>query len=203
MVDRAVSRHFAGAASRYSRLRGSGPLGWVRSREQAAVRALADISPGATALDAGCGDGATLEWLRDQGAHAIGIDLTWPMARTCAMRGLEVAVQDIEEIGLRPVFDWVLCIGSLEFVPSPARALESLAACLAPTGTLVLLYPRKGPLGTLYALYHRTHGTRIHLFDTDDITGLFSGAGLEPPQRRRDCLLSSVCSTVLAGGAGR
>ena len=101
MVDQAVARHFADAASRYSRLRGSGPLGRVRSREQTAVQELVDITPGATVLDAGCGDGATLEWLRDQGAHAIGIDLTWPMARICAMRGLTAAVQDIEEIGVQ------------------------------------------------------------------------------------------------------
>ena len=113
MVDPAVARHFADAATRYSRLRGSGPLGWVRSREQTAVQDLANVEPGATVLDAGCGDGATLDWLRKRGAHAIGIDLTWPMARICAMRGLAVAVQDIEEIGLQPVFDWVLCIGSL------------------------------------------------------------------------------------------
>jgi SAM-dependent methyltransferase len=198
MVDPAVTRHFAGAASRYTRLRGSGPLGWVRAREQAAVRELAAVEPGAIALDAGCGDGATLEWLRGRGAKAIGIDLTWPMARVCAMRGLAVAVQDIEQIGLKPVFEWVLCIGSLEFVPDPARALRNLAGCLSPAGTLVLLYPRKGPLGTLYALYHRSHGTRIHLFNSDDIRTLFSGAGLLPPQRRRDCLLSSVCSTAPA-----
>jgi len=201
MVDPAVARHFADAATRYSRLRGSGPLGWARSREQTAVQDLANVEPGTTVLDAGCGDGATLDWLRERGAHAIGIDLTWPMARICAMRGLAVAVQDIEEVGLQPVFDWVLCIGSLEFVPNPARALQNLAACLAPTGTLVLLYPRKGPLGTLYALYHRTHGTRIHLFNTDDITALFSGAGLDPPRSRRDCLLSSVCVSVLTGEA--
>jgi SAM-dependent methyltransferase len=203
MVDPAVVRHFADAASRYSKLRGSGPLGWVRSREQTAVQEFVDVRPGAAVLDAGCGDGATLEWLRDRGARAIGIDLTWPMTRICAERGFEVAVQDIEEIGLQPIFDWVLCIGSLEFVPSPSRALVNLAACLAPGGTLVLLYPRKGPLGSLYALYHRTHGTRIHLFGNDDISKLFSGAGLEPPRSRRDCLLSSVCSTVLIGGAGQ
>jgi len=203
MVDPAVTRHFADSASRYSRLRGSGPLGWVRSREQTAVQDLADVEPGTVVLDAGCGDGATLEWLRERGADAVGIDLTWPMARICASRGLSVAVQDIEELGLEPVFDWVLCIGSLEFVPNPARALKSLAGCLSPTGTLVLLYPRKGLLGLLYVLYHRSHGTRIHLFNTDDINALFSGAGLEPPQSRRDCLLSSVCSTVSAGEAHR
>jgi len=203
MVDPAVARHFADAATRYSRLRGSGPLGWVRSREQTAVQELVDVELGTTVLDAGCGDGATLEWLSKQGAHAVGIDLTWPMARICASRGLSVAVQDLEDIGLQPVFDWVLCIGSLEFVPSPAQALKNLASCLSPTGTLVLLYPRKGPLGTLYALYHRTHGTHIHLFDTDDITALFSGAGLQPPKSRRDCLLSSVCATAATGEAHR
>jgi SAM-dependent methyltransferase len=203
MVDPGAARHFADTASRYSKLRGSGPLGWVRSREQAALRDLADIGPGSTVLDAGCGDGATLEWLRDVGAFAVGIDLTWPMARICAMRGHSVAVQDMEVLGLRPVFDWVLCIGSLEFVWNPAGALKNLSACLSPTGTLVLLYPRKGPLGMLYALYHRTHGTRIHLFNTDDISDLFSGAGLQPPQRRRDCLLSSVCSTFAAGETHR
>jgi len=203
MVDPAVARHFADTASRYSRLRGSGPLGWVRSREKTAVQELADVEPGTTVLDAGCGDGATLEWLRERGAHAIGIDLTWPMARICAAREFTVAVQDIEEIGLQPVFDWVLCIGSLEFVPNPALALKNLAACLSPTGTLVLLYPRRGPLGVLYALYHRTHGTNIHLFSTEDISTLFLGAGLQPPQSRRDCLLSSVCSTVSAGEAHR
>lgn len=202
-ADPAVARHFADTAARYSRLRGSGPLGWLRSREQAAVRELANVGPGTTVLDAGCGDGATLEWLRERGARAVGIDLTWPMARICASRGLSVVVQDIEDIGLRPVFDRVLCIGSLEFVPSPARALKNLAECLSPTGTLVLLYPRKGPLGLLYALYHRTHGTHIHLFNAGDITTLFSGAGLEPPRSRRDCLLSSVCSTSADGEVRR
>lgn len=203
MVNPAVARHFADAASRYSQLRSSGPLGWVRSREQIAVREMVEIERATAALDAGCGDGATLEWLSVQGAHAVGIDLTWPMARICASRGHSVAVQDMENLGLQPVFDWVLCIGSLEFVPRPARALKNLASCLSPTGTFVLLYPRKGPLGALYALYHRTHGTHIHLFDPDDITALFLGAGLQPPQRRRDCLLSSVCSTTAIEEAPR
>jgi SAM-dependent methyltransferase len=196
MVDPAVARHFGRAAESYSRLRGSGPLNGMRNREQAAVRDLANVKQGNVALDAGCGDGATLDWLRTCGADAVGIDLTLPMARVCVERGFVVAVQDLEEIGLQPVFDWVLCVGALEFVPDPARAIRNLSACLAPNGTLVLLYPRKGPLGLLYALYHRTHGARIHLFNLDDITKLFADASLTPPLRRRDCALSSVCTAV-------
>jgi SAM-dependent methyltransferase len=198
MFDPAVARHFSDAACRYSRLRGAGPLNWIRRQEQAAVRHLAEVEPDATVLDAGCGDGATLAWLKSRGARPVGIDLTWPMARICTARGLTVAVQDMEELGLRPVFDWVLCVGALEFAPNPARALKNLAACLAPTGTLLLLFPRRGSLGTLYSLYHRTHGARIHLFSVDEIAALLSGAGLDPPLRYRVCLMSSVCTTRFA-----
>ena len=196
MVDPAVARHFSRAAAGYSRLRGIGPLGRMRSRERATVQELVDIEAGATVLDAGCGDGATLDWLDKRGARALGIDLTLAMARVCSSRGFSAVVQDLEEPGLRPVFDWVLCVGALEFVPDPGRAVKKLADCLAERGRLVLLYPRKGPLGTLYALYHRTHGTRIHLFDSDEISSLLGGAGLAAPTERRDCALSSVCLTT-------
>jgi SAM-dependent methyltransferase len=202
MVDPAVSRHFSRAAEGYSRLRGSGPLSRMRAREQAAVQELARIREGEVALDAGCGDGATLEWLRSRGANAYGVDLTWPMARVCAGRGFAVAVQDLEDIGLRPVFDWVLCVGALEFVPDPMRAVKNLSACLGPQGKLLLLYPRKGPLGVLYTIYHRTHGARIHLFNDRDIIKLLTGAGLTAPLDRRDCALSSVCTAESAGKVG-
>lgn len=200
MADLAAARHFAEAASRYSRLREYGVLGRVRSREQAAVRELAEIAPGAAVLDAGCGDGATLVWLRSRGVDALGVDLTWPMARVCASRGLTAVVQDIEELGLRPIFNWVLCVGSLEFVSDPRRALENLAACLAPDGRLLLLYPRRGLLGAVYHLYHRTHGARIHLFGADEIVRLLTTVGLERPFRHQNCLMSSVCVTRLARG---
>jgi 2-polyprenyl-3-methyl-5-hydroxy-6-metoxy-1,4-benzoquinol methylase len=172
----------------------------VRSREQAAVQEVADISPGSLVLDAGCGDGATLEWLRTRGAMVVGVDLTLAMARLTASREFPVAVQDLEKLGLRPRFDRVLCIGVLEFVSDPARAVKNLGACLAPAGKLVLLYPRRGPLGLLYAFYHRTHGARIHLFNADEIAILFTGAGLAPPSDVRDCALSSVCSSVSVVG---
>ncbi len=203
MADPAVARHFGDKAAGYSRLRATGPLGRVRAAEQRAVWDLARVSADDLVLDAGCGDGATLEWLSARGARAVGVDLVWSMARVCSRQSFDVAVQDIEELGLRPVFAWVLCIGALEFVRDPARALASLADCLAPSGTLVLLYPRRGPLGILYALYHLTHGARIHLFGHREMDALLVGAGFEAPTRRHDCMLSTVCSTRLARGASR
>jgi SAM-dependent methyltransferase len=198
MADPAVARHFAASAESYGRLRGRGPLGWIRKQEQQAVRELADVAPGERVLDAGCGDGVTLGWLQSRGAQATGIDLSWPMARVCDAAGCRVAVQDLERPGLRAVFDWVLCIGAMEFVADPAGALRRLAECLAPGGRLVLLYPRRGALGSLYSLYHRSHGARIHTFDRRQVTELMNGAGLETPEIWRDCVLATVCRTSLA-----
>ena len=200
MVDPAAARHFGLTAARYSRLRTSGLFGRVRAREQAAVQELAAVKPGSLVLDAGCGDGANLEWLVSRGVRAVGIDVVWPMARICSNHGFEVLVQDIEALGLRPVFDRVLCVGALEFVGDPARALENLAACLAPAGVLVLLFPRRSVLGSLYTVYHRTHGARIHLFSPQEMGALLAQAGLTPPLRWRDCLMSSVCTARAAQG---
>src|ERR1700743_3976219 len=60
--------------------------------ERPALRALvpADLS-GKVGLDAGCGSGAQAEWLLDQGAEVIGIDLSPRMieeaGRGCRGRG--------------------------------------------------------------------------------------------------------------------
>jgi len=67
-------------------------------------------------------------------------------------------------------------------------------------GVLVLLFPRRGVLGSLYTVYHRTHGTRIHLFSPQEMSALLLQAGLTPPLRWRDCLMSSVCTARVAQG---
>lgn len=192
MANEAARRHFAHAASGYTELRRRGVNGWLRRQEQRAVAELARFDAGVRVLDAGCGDGEILRWATAQGARAFGFDLVPEMAVTCRARGFDVCVQDMEDIGFQPGFDWVLCIGSLEFTPHPERALAGFVRCLRADGHLVLLYPRRGWLGSIYAAYHRRHGVPISLFDRDSLTALMRRLGLEP-RAWRDCLLSSVC----------
>ena len=194
-TERGAARHFGAAADGYTEFRGRGLLGRIRRQEQRAVRELAPIDAGALALDAGCGDGETLSWLAGRGANAVGVDLSLPMAAGCAGRGHTVSVQDMNNLAFGPVFDWVLCIGSLEFVAQPHHALSELARCLNPKGRFVLLYPRRGLLGALYTLYHRSHGTRIHTFRRPQISQLLAVSGLEEPERWRRCVLADVCVT--------
>lgn len=195
MTNEPAAKHFSAAAPRYGRLRDRGLLGRLRQQEQRAVHQLAAIRAGETVLDAGCGEGSTLRWLSSRNAKAVGIDLSLAMIRQSSACEAAVAVQDIEALGLRPVFDWVLCLGALEFVDDPRRALANLAECLSPKGRLVLLYPRRGILGALYALYHRSHGIRIHTFGPREADGLLVMSGLRPPYERRRCLLADVVAT--------
>jgi len=197
----AVRRHFQRAAAGYTELRRRGLNGWLRRQEQRAVADLARLEPGARILDAGCGDGEILAWATSKGARCFGFDLVAEMAATCHARGFHVCVQDMEEIGFQPCFDWVLCIGSLEFTRQPQRALAGFARCLRRDGRLVLLYPRQGWLGAVYAAYHRRHGVPIRLFDRPRLTGMLRHAGLEP-RAWRNCALSSVCLAEKAGARG-
>jgi SAM-dependent methyltransferase len=187
-----VVRHFDRRASGYARLRRSWPLRTLQIEEEQALRRLAEVEPGQRVLDVGCGAGFTLSWLRERGARAVGVDISIEMARVCLDGGHTVCVQDMVALGFRAAFDWVLCVGSLEFVPDPGRALRGFAECLRPGASLVLLFPRRGTLGTLYRLYHRAHGVRIRLFTSDEIARYCVAAGLREPTATIHCRLSSV-----------
>jgi SAM-dependent methyltransferase len=193
MAVRGAARHFERAAGGYATFRNVGPLGLLRRAEQRALHELADVQPGQRVLDAGCGDGETMAWLRTRGAKPFGVDVALSMASTCRGRGFLVCVQDMERLGARPVFDWALCIGSLEFTERPDRALTALSESLRPGGKLILLFPRRTWFGRLYVLYHRAHGVSIKLFTRAEIRAYFRTAGLREPSQWRDCALSTVC----------
>lgn len=192
MTTAATIAHFERRAASYTRLRRRWPLGRLQDEEARAVRALAVIPSGASVLDAGCGAGQTLAWLQSCGVAAVGVDRARAMAMQCRRRGFAVAVQDMETLAFGPSFDWVLCIGALEFTAHPLHALRNFAASLRDGGQLVLLFPRRNWLGALYALYHRRHRTRIHLFSRTEMHGLLRAAGFAPCAWL-DTPLSSVC----------
>lgn len=207
MAVAGAARHFERAARGYARLRGVGPLGLLRREEQRALHELADVQPGDRVLDAGCGDGETMAWVRSRGAQPFGVDVALSMAKACRARGFLVCVQDMERLGVQRVFDWAMCIGSLEFAERPEEALAALSRTVRAGGKVVLLFPRRTWLGRLYAFYHRGHGVSIKLFTHREICAHFRAVGLREPSQWRDCVLSTVCvaerEPADAGAAGR
>lgn len=144
-------------------------------------------------LEVGCGAGRTLSWLQQREARAFGVDVSRAMALQCRAAGHLVSVQDMQALAFRPVFDWVMCVGALEFVADPLATLRGFAASLRSHGQLLLLYPRRGMPGSLYRIYHRSNGIKVHLFSAGEIKDLCRKAGFEAPAPPIDCRLSSVC----------
>ena len=189
----ATALHFDRRAEAYAAFRRRWPIGWLQQEEERALHRLAEVQPQQRVLDVGCGAGTTLAWLRERRARAVGVDLSRRMAEACRRAGHDVCVQDMQRLGLREAFDWVLCIGSLEFASDPEGALRGFAACFKPGGSLVLLFLWRGPLGSLYRLYHRVHGVRIRVFRSDEIAQVLAASGLGRPNATIDCRLSSLC----------
>ena len=74
--------------------------------------------PGKKVLDIGCGPGVHLEWFREKGFDAIGIDLSDSFVQMCSDKGLNVRKMDIEYINFYPYsFDGIWAVSSLLHLP--------------------------------------------------------------------------------------
>jgi SAM-dependent methyltransferase len=99
--------------------------------------------PGAVVLDAGCGSGAQSQWLLDQGADVIGVDLSPRMVqeaeRRCAGRGRFLAADLAEPLPLEPgSLDGIVSSLALHYLADWSVPLRSFASALRPGGWAVI-----------------------------------------------------------------
>ncbi len=96
---------------------------------------------GKKVLDIGCGPGVHLEWFRENGLEAMGIDLSDSFIEICSSKGLNVRKMDMEQPLLYPQsFDGIWAVSSLLHVPKekvPA-VIKGWARLLKPNGILFL-----------------------------------------------------------------
>ena len=163
------AEHLLGTREVYDRLAAvwsettdDGP--WNGHLERPALRSL--VPPdlmGMTVLDAGCGSGAQAEWLLDQGANVIGVDLSAAMIqqteRRCAGRGKFFVADLSTPLPLEPrSVDGVTCSLALHYLQDWSSALGSFARALRPGGWAVLSldHPFAPPLVTQQGGYFDT-----------------------------------------------
>lgn len=98
------------------------------------------IERGASVLDVGSGKGAFAERLRP-GVRYRGLDLN--IERDAGIRGADVVNESIENHSAanRGRYDFVVSFQSLEHVADPHSFLTAAAACIRPSGTLVIVVP--------------------------------------------------------------
>jgi SAM-dependent methyltransferase len=112
--------------------------------ERPALRSLIPGSlAGAVVLDAGCGSGAQAQWLLDQGAEAVGIDVSPRMIeeaeRCCGGRGRFLVADLAKPLPLEPAsLDGITCSLALHYVADWSIPLRSFASALRPGGWAVI-----------------------------------------------------------------
>ena len=153
---------------------------WYRARSEWVTQELGGPGAGGTALDAGCGVGATLRALRSAGYDTVlGVDVSpyvLQRARDVVPGQPLLAVASAEEI---PVADGALrCVASLdvlEHLVDDVAALREYARVVAPGGRLLLMTPAYQWLFSdhdRWANHHRRYSARR-------LTTAVRAAGLE------------------------
>lgn len=98
-------------------------------------------------LDVGCGKGATVEWLKEDGrcSFAAGIEMDGAAAQRARRHCDRVAVGDAQEVLDQALawgpYDVVLCLDVLEHMIEPWEFLGRLAAGLAPGAHVIASVP--------------------------------------------------------------
>lgn len=137
------------------------------SRRESYAREFLDLLPkdhSARILDAGCGSGFLLEFLRAQGyVSSYGVDTSQEQVDFCTENGFSVERRDlIEFLESGAQWDQIFCTDVIEHLHKNevVRFLEACRAALSPGGTLIV---RTGNAASIYGLYLRyidfTHET--------------------------------------------
>jgi ubiquinone/menaquinone biosynthesis C-methylase UbiE len=151
--------------------------GWL---ERPALRSLIpDSLRGAVVLDAGCGSGAQAQWLLDQGAEVIGVDVSPRMVeeaeRRCGGRGRFLVADLTTPLPLEPAsLDGITCSLALHYVADWSVPLGSFARVLRPGGWAVISldHPFAPPVP----------GQRGGYFDTELLSETWHKGGVEVSQ---------------------
>jgi ubiquinone/menaquinone biosynthesis C-methylase UbiE len=99
---------------------------------------------GSDILDAGCGEGITLEKLVKlfPEAHVVGIDTEPENLEICRKHGLPVQEGSLYELPFGDAsFDTVLFSEVIEHLDMPERALTEIFRVLRPGGTVIIIFP--------------------------------------------------------------
>jgi len=114
-----------------------------RMRYVAILLELASSERMPTALDFGCGPGATLRLFAAAGVSAVGYDPS-PVRRVYVeSQGLAVTAT-FDELRARGPFDLVVCDNVLEHIPDPGAAIRFLASVTVPGSVVFVSVPDCG-----------------------------------------------------------
>jgi SAM-dependent methyltransferase len=166
--------------------------------ERPALRSLVPAAlAGAVVLDAGCGSGAQAQWLLDQGAEVIGVDLSPNMiaeaTRRCQGRGRFLVADLAQPLPVDPQsLDGITSSLALHYVRDWSIPLRSFASALRPGGWAVISLD--------HPFAPRLRGQHGGYFDTELVTDTWRKADVEVSQQFWKRPLSAVADAFADAG---
>jgi SAM-dependent methyltransferase len=135
---------------------------------------------GAAVLDAGCGSGAQAQWLLEQGADVVAIDISHRMIdeaeRRCGGRGRFLVADLAQPLPLEPSsLDGITCSLALHYIADWSTPLRSFASALRPGGWAVISLDHPFGPGS-----RNRHGG---YFDTELVSDTWRKADVEVTQQ--------------------
>jgi SAM-dependent methyltransferase len=152
-------------------------------------------------LEAGCGLGRYLLYLRSRGARTAGVDFVAEPLRAIHQRvgPAPVAVADLNSLPFPPgTFATILCLGVIEhFEAGAAPVMRELVRMLQPGGALILTVPYANALKKWRAMRGGSNVVRVNeavppdwtfyqfCYGASELRAIMESAGLRPVTERR------------------
>lgn len=136
---------------------------------------MAGLRPGMRVLDVGCGTGFFTQGVLQRTEDAVGLDITPEQLRR-ARRKLAIPLVrgDAERLPFREgSFDACVSAGSVEYWPSPLRALQEMHRVLRPGGIALV----GGPTRPQDRLYRLLADNMMLFYDEGEAREMFAAAG--------------------------
>lgn len=160
-----------------------------RSRDLAALKGFFELLPqGARVLDAGCGTGQDLVWLKENGCQVEGVDASARMVEIASLQGVPVEKRDLRFLNLaKETYDGIWCNQTLAHlsIEECQRVLAIFFQGLKPrTGIACLSYLEgqgseldPSPESTTELLSPRR---TLHSFNENGFLSLVRQSGFQP-----------------------
>jgi len=100
-------------------------------------------------LDLGCGDGALTEQLKAAGVDVLGVDASSSMIEAARERGLDVRVQDAQQLDFHEAFDAVFSNAALHWMLDPDAVIAGVHHALKPGGRFVAEFGGHGNVAAI------------------------------------------------------
>jgi len=117
------------------------PVTDARTRQRIEFAAEIMTHAKGTLLDVGCGRGAVAEYFQQKGHQVTGIDVSPRSVEWTKQRGINAEIVDLDNDGIKSVYDTILCLETLQYVRHPVIVLDKLISALNPGGELIISLP--------------------------------------------------------------